>query len=78
VAAHHDLEGTVEELASFLRVVLARKAELQETVRSTQTPEGSLLGYLLEEVRWGSLDLGLPSIPPGVESLLIELGREPR
>jgi glycosyltransferase involved in cell wall biosynthesis len=74
----HDLERTVDLLAGFLEGVAARKAALLATLAADRAEEGSLLGYLLEEVRGGARDLGLPGVPLGLEPLLRSLaGRAP-
>ncbi|MBI3932611.1 MAG: glycosyltransferase family 4 protein [Acidobacteria bacterium] len=76
VATAHDLGATVARLADFLEEVLERRDVLATEVERRRVPEGSLLGYLADEVRWGALDLGLASVPPGVEPLLLGLTRE--
>lgn len=73
VLRHHALADTVDRLADFLLEVTRRREELRLAVETQRVPEGSLLSYLLQEVRFGALDLGLPGVPEGVEPLLTEL-----
>jgi glycosyltransferase involved in cell wall biosynthesis len=70
VAEHHRLDLTVERLSSFLEGVATRKAEILGTLALDRAAEGTLLGYLFEEVRWGARDLGLPGVPLGLDPLL--------
>lgn len=67
---HHDLAHTVDALGLFLEEVLARKAELLSGLAADRAEEGTLLGYLIEEVRWGARDLGLPGAPLDLAPLL--------
>ncbi len=77
--AHHSLPDTVARLVEFLHEVVGRRAELQAEVALRRSPEGTLLAYLLDEVRWGTLELGLAGVPLGVEPLLADLaGQEGR
>jgi glycosyltransferase involved in cell wall biosynthesis len=71
--AHHDLEASVDRLLAFLGEVLARKDVTLRELETERAPAGSLLEYLLEEVRWGASDLGITGFHTGVESLLAEL-----
>lgn len=66
----HGLDATIEALASFLTDVASRKAVLDAQLIRRRAPEGSLLGYLLDEVRWAALGLGLSGFPLGYEELL--------
>jgi glycosyltransferase involved in cell wall biosynthesis len=75
VAELHALDDTAARLARFLIEVHAQKAVLEAEVAARRVPEGSLLGTLLNEVRFAALDLGLPGIPQGIEPLLGELTR---
>jgi hypothetical protein len=75
VAELHALDDTAARLARFLIEVHAQKAVLAAEVAAHRVPEGSLLGTLLDEVRFAALDLGLPGIPQGIEPLLGELTR---
>lgn len=72
----HSLAATVAQLAAFLAEVRSRRTELVRIVASHRVPAGSLLGELLDEIRFGALDLGLPGIPHGIEPLLAELAGE--
>ena len=73
VAREHRLEGSVARLLRFLAEVEARKDELLRSVLAQRFPEEGLAGYLLQEVRRGALDLGLPGLPPGVQDVLADL-----
>ena len=73
VLQHHTLEETVARLAGFLRKVHAGKPAMLRSLRSERVDEGSLLGYLTEEVRWGARELGLPGLQLGLGTLLEEL-----
>jgi glycosyltransferase involved in cell wall biosynthesis len=73
VRTHHGLGATSDRLAVFLGEVHARRAELLESLVARRAPEGSLLSYLLDEVRWAALDLGLSGVPVGFEPLLDDL-----
>lgn len=78
VSEHHRLEDTVDRLSRFLEEVAARKAEILGALAADRACEGTLLGYLFEEVRWGARDLGLPGVPLGLEPILRGLlGRAP-
>ena len=70
VREHHDLARTVDSLAAFLDDVLARKAEILSALAADRAEEGTLVGYLMEEVRWGARDLGLPGVPLDLAPLL--------
>jgi len=58
--------------------VLDRKAAILASRAPHNAPEGSLLAYLLDEVRWSALDMGLDGVPSGIETLLAELATERR
>jgi glycosyltransferase involved in cell wall biosynthesis len=73
VGRHHDLTSTVTRMALFLSDVAARREELTALVETHRPRDGSLFGYLSDEVRWAALDLGLGGIPAGCEPLLAEL-----
>lgn len=75
VAAHHGLGATVARLAGFLEDVGRQREALTAEVDRRRVPAGSLLGYLIDEVRGAALDLGLAATPPGVEPLLVDLVR---
>jgi glycosyltransferase involved in cell wall biosynthesis len=76
VEEHHRLDTSSERLATFLLEVMARKDPLAASLSPQRAPEGSLLAYLLDEVRWAALDLGLAGVPLGHEALLEELVAE--
>jgi len=79
VRRHHGLAETAGRLAAFLAEVAARREPLRAEILADRAGEGGLLGYLIEEVRWGARDLGLSRGPLGLERLLGELaaGRRP-
>lgn len=78
VRAHHDLERVTSRLAAFLRQVHARREALTRALAAERAPEGTLLGYLMEEVRWGARELGLPGVQLGLGPVLGRLaGEEP-
>ena len=63
VLEHHDLARTVVDLGLFLDDVNARRPALLEALEADRAEEGTLRGYLMEEIRWGARDLGLPRAP---------------
>jgi glycosyltransferase involved in cell wall biosynthesis len=73
VLRHHDLGTTVDRLAGFLEEVGGRRAELAERVAAESVPEEGLRGYLMDELRYSALDLGLAGVPLGLEPLVNEL-----
>jgi len=73
---HHALPATVEALAEFLRGVEGGKAPALAARRADRAAEGGLVGYFMEEVRWGARDLGLADLRLGLEGLLAPLARE--
>jgi glycosyltransferase involved in cell wall biosynthesis len=70
VRAHHGLEATAARLAAFLLEVAERREPLRAEVLADRAGRGGLLGFLMEEVRWGARDLGLSRVPVGLEELL--------
>jgi glycosyltransferase involved in cell wall biosynthesis len=78
VYEHHGVGATVARLAGFLEDVRERKEALTAEVERRRVPEGSLVGYLVDEVRWAALDLGLAAVPAEVEPLLTDLLRVAR
>ena len=75
---HHGLAATTDRLAGFLRAVEAGQAPALAAWRADRTEEGGLLGYFMEEVRWGARDLGLVDVRLGLEGLLEPLARGAR
>lgn len=73
VERHHDIRATTDLLAGFLQEVRAGKEVALPLLAAERPAEGSLLGYLVEEVRWGARDLGLSGVHLGLEPLLAEL-----
>jgi glycosyltransferase involved in cell wall biosynthesis len=73
VRGHHDLAETTQRLSRFLAEVQAGKPSSLAALEAERAEEGGLLGYLLEEVRWGARDLGLPGMRLGLEGRLREL-----
>jgi glycosyltransferase involved in cell wall biosynthesis len=73
VRRHHDLETSAARLARFLEEVKQRETEILRRLDQDRADEGSLLGYLMEEVRWGARELGLPGLHLGLRSRIEEL-----
>jgi len=73
VRRHHDLRATVDRLLDFLAQVLEGKERALQALSAERVPEGSLLAYALEEVRWAARDLGLAGAPAGVGAALADL-----
>lgn len=71
--AHHDLHATASRLAFFLEEVRRGKSASLAKLAAEAAPEGTLLGYFLEEVRWGARDLGLAGVHLGVAPLLAQI-----
>lgn len=76
VLKEHSLPKEADSLLAFLETVLSRKEELQASFAKDGIPEGTLLGYLMEEVRWGARDLGMPGLSLSLKPLLEELADE--
>jgi glycosyltransferase involved in cell wall biosynthesis len=70
VRARHDLDATAGTLVAFLEDVARRKDALRAEILADRAAEGGLLGFLMEEVRWGARDLGLSRVPLGLKDLL--------
>jgi glycosyltransferase involved in cell wall biosynthesis len=70
VQEHHALETVADRLAAFLLEVHARHAELAATVAAEQVGEGTLYGYLSEEIRRAARELGVGGLPLGLAPLL--------
>jgi glycosyltransferase involved in cell wall biosynthesis len=77
VVEHHRLEATVERLVGFLDEVLGHKPQLIRALAADRAPEGTLVGYLMEEVRGAARELGLHGVQLGLEPLLGELTGAP-
>jgi glycosyltransferase involved in cell wall biosynthesis len=78
VRQNHRLAETTETLAGFLSAVEAGKSQALAALQADRTDESGLLGYLMEEVRWGARDLGLADVRLGLEGLLEPLARGAR
>ena len=78
VRTHNDIALTTEQLARFLQDVLGRKDAILASLAPHNAAAGSLLAYLLDEVRWSALDLGLDGVPAGIETLLAQLAADQR
>jgi glycosyltransferase involved in cell wall biosynthesis len=70
VAQGHDLAAGVARLADFLEQVAERKPSLLAALDADRAEEGTLASYLLEEIRWGARDLGLPGVPLGLDPVV--------
>jgi glycosyltransferase involved in cell wall biosynthesis len=75
VRENHGLAETAAMLAGFLRAVDAGQGQALAALRADRTDEGGLLGYYMEEIRWGARDLGLVDVRLGLEGLLEPLAR---
>jgi glycosyltransferase involved in cell wall biosynthesis len=73
VRERHGLEHTVDLLAAFLEGVFRRKPDLTAGLAADRAEEGTLLGYIMEEVRWGARDLGLPGLPLELKQVMGDL-----
>ena len=71
----HGLAETAAMLAGFLRAVDAGQRQALAALQADRTDEGGLLGYYMEEIRWGARDLGLVDVRLGLEGLLEPLAR---
>ena len=76
--AGHGLAETAGILAGFLRAVDAGQEKALTALQADRTDEGGLLGYYMEEIRWGARDLGLVDVRLGLEGLLEPLARGAR
>jgi len=72
-ARHHDPAAAASRLARFLREVLERKPELGSAVAAARASEAGLLGYLVDELRGATRELGLPGAHLPLTPLLREL-----
>jgi hypothetical protein len=72
VEAVHDLEAGARRLSGFLTLVHEQAPRTLAALDGDQTAD-PLLGYFIEEVRWGARELGLPGIHLNLEPLLREL-----
>jgi glycosyltransferase involved in cell wall biosynthesis len=75
VRDHHGLDKAARTLAGFLVDVARRKESLRAEILADRAAEGGLLGFMMEEVRWGARDLGLSRVPLGLEELLGTIAR---
>jgi hypothetical protein len=66
----HNLEQETERLASFLAQVNAGKVGVLSALAAEAGEEEGLAGYLMEELRWGARDLGLPGWGGGWRELV--------
>jgi len=66
-------EAAAARLIGFLGSVAADKDETLRAIAADRTDERTLLGYAMEEVRWGARDLGLVGLRLGLEPLLADL-----
>jgi glycosyltransferase involved in cell wall biosynthesis len=73
VRREHDLASTGRRLAGFLEEVAAQAHAIRARLAEDRSQEGSLLDYLIEEVRWGSREVGLHGAHLGLKPLLAEL-----
>jgi hypothetical protein len=76
-AARHP-EAAAARLLGFLGTVASGKEEALGAIAADRTDERTLLGYAMEEVRWGARDLGLVGRLLGLEPLLTDLFGRPR
>jgi hypothetical protein len=76
--AHLGLEAAAARLAAFLGEVDGRRAELLSGIQADRFEDGSLGGYLADEIRYAARDLGLASWPLALESLVAPLARARR
>ncbi|HLA77353.1 MAG TPA: glycosyltransferase family 4 protein [Vicinamibacteria bacterium] len=72
----HDLDATVGALGAFLEGVARDQPRLRAALAEEGGEEAGLLGYLLEEMRWGARDLGLP-LDPAARTLVAQLLGKP-
>ena len=56
----------------------AGQGPARAALQADRTDEGGLLGYYMEEIRWGARDLGLVDVRLGLEGLLEPLARGAR
>lgn len=73
VRGEHDLATTVARLWAFLRDVHARRDDLLERVALYRPADGSLQGFLRDELRWSAQELGLGGLDLGLDPLVAEL-----
>jgi len=66
-------ERAAVRLIGFLSSVAEGREEALRVIAADRADEGTLLGYALEEVRWGARDLGLVGLRLGLEPLLADL-----
>jgi hypothetical protein len=74
----YDPAPSAATLLALAREVSGTRAEALRAFAADRAEEGTLLGWALEEVRWGSRDLGLVGLPLGLEPLVGPLLRGER
>jgi hypothetical protein len=70
VAAARRPEAAASRLAAFLREVAAHETDTLRSIAVDRRDESTLLGWAMEEVRWGARDVGLLGVSLGLEPLL--------
>lgn len=73
VRREHDLGQTTARLWAGLQDVEARRGELLARVARYRPADGSLQGYLRDELRWSAQELGLGDLDLGLDPLVAEL-----
>jgi phosphoglycolate phosphatase-like HAD superfamily hydrolase len=68
--AYLGVEATAARVAALLAEVDGRRAELLGRIQADRFEDGSLGGYLADEIRHAARDLGLAGWPLGLEPLL--------
>jgi glycosyltransferase involved in cell wall biosynthesis len=76
VSRHHDLARTTDALAAFLEETHAGRDVALERLLAEAAPEDGLLGYMLEEMRAATRDLGLTGLDLGLPALVAPLAGE--
>jgi hypothetical protein len=65
-----DPARSAHSLLALVAVVARDGAATLRALAADRAAEGTLLGWALEEVRWGARDLGIVGLPLGIEPLL--------
>ena len=73
--AHLGLQGTAARLATFLEDAATRRSESRSRIPADRFEDGSLGGYLADEIRQAGRDVGLADFPLELEALLAPLAR---